>query len=713
MKIVLKFLWLGIILMSFSINAQKREYDLAKNLANEALNKLQIGAIQEADSLIKKSIAMYPVYDVLNYCSALAQLPDVLGANMIMTDLKEKVSNMPDKILCIDPVQRNMPNPVLIPVEYEKSRALFIFLMGIYEVNRLYGSRPFVIQSLADLQKTKMVKKKLKPYEMDYEITMQRAFNLANLLYNKEFDAAEKFVNDMEITISNPKEVILMYKINIEILKENYTKAEEMTQEMYKNAVFTSTADIIMFKINTLQGDNKALEYYNKIDPKLKENNSIFYQLALFYLKQKNYPTALINLDKSNALRKEKVIIADMIVEGWDFYRAYGDVYSGLKEYEKARNNYNISLLYNPDDKQTKDALDKMELLVNAEAKQDKTAPEIAITEPVPSRGLEVVTAMNDVMIKGIAQDVSAIKEVSINGVKVYSQPNGNFWGNVPMKNGANKILVVATDISGNTAEKSFEIQKSQTSSSDNKTTNISTNEKVGKNYCLLIAAQNYFDTSIPSLNKPVADAIKLKIILKRDYGFDQENIFSLFNPTTNDIKRQLLELTNTIQPKDNLVIFYAGHGIWVEKEKKGYWLMTDAQYKDTKTWLPNKDVLDLVAKLPARHTLLITDACFSGSVFKTRGIPSSAPAAIKELDNKISRVAITSGNDTEVPDESVFMKYLVKALTENKEKYLTAQKMFINQIIEAVMTETKTEPRYGTLELAGHVGGDFIFIKK
>jgi metal-dependent amidase/aminoacylase/carboxypeptidase family protein len=85
----------------------------------------------------------------------------------------------------------------------------------------------------------------------------------------------------------------------------------------------------------------------------------------------------------------------------------------------------------------------------------------------------------------------------------------------------------------------------------------------------------------------------------------------------------------------------------------------------------------------------------------------------VREMSEKISRVAITSGNDTEVPDQSVFMKYLIKALSENKEKYLTAQKMFITQIIEAVMTESKTEPRYGTLELAGHVGGDFIFIKK
>ena len=140
---------------------------------------------------------------------------------------------------------------------------------------------------------------------------------------------------------------------------------------------------------------------------------------------------------------------------------------------------------------------------------------------------------------------------------------------------------------------------------------------------------------------------------------------------------------------------------------------MANAKRNDVNTWLPNKDVLDLIAKIPSRHTLLITDACFSGGVFKTRSIGKNAPAAIQSMNEKISRVAITSGNDTEVPDESVFMKYLIKALSENKEQYLTAQKMFITQIIEAVMTETKTEPRYGTLELAGHVGGDYIFAKK
>ena len=139
---------------------------------------------------------------------------------------------------------------------------------------------------------------------------------------------------------------------------------------------------------------------------------------------------------------------------------------------------------------------------------------------------------------------------------------------------------------------------------------------------------------------------------------------------------------------------------------------MSDSRYADVSTWLPNKAVLEEISNIPSRHILLITDACFSGSVFKTRGL-SEAPTAIKEMENKITRVAITSGNDTEVPDESVFMKYLIKALSENKESYLMAQKMFINHVLEAVMTETKTEPRYGTLEMAGHIGGDFIFIKK
>ncbi|NRF37966.1 caspase family protein [Pedobacter foliorum] len=437
----------------------------------------------------------------------------------------------------------------------------------------------------------------------------------------------------------------------------------------------------------------------------------VAYTSGLIELAAKAYEPAIAKFKAAFEFKYNDLIINETS-GSWAKYRyltGRAEAHAGLKDYTKAQTDYELALLYKDDYQPAINGLAQLESHLVQEAKSDKSPPEIVITEPDIKRGLKITAAEATVMIKGVAKDPSGLKSVTINGNKIYAQNGGDFWGDVRLVDGINKFTLVAEDASGNNGELVFEIEKI-TQVAGNEISPVITQE--GKNYCLLIAAQNYDDSSIPSLENPIADAIKLKLILKSNYNFVESNILTLFNPGNKEIKRQLMELTSTLQPEDNLLIFYAGHGIWVEKEKKGYWLLTDAKYKDINTWLPNKDVLDLIAKLPSRHTLLITDACFSGSVFKTRGL-KDAPPAIKEMENKITRVAITSGNDTEVPDVSVFMKYLVKALSDNKEKYLTAQKMFINQIIEAVMTESKTEPRYGTLELAGHVGGDFIFTKK
>jgi tetratricopeptide (TPR) repeat protein len=397
---------------------------------------------------------------------------------------------------------------------------------------------------------------------------------------------------------------------------------------------------------------------------------------------------------------------------GWakfKYFTARAHAYLGLNDFIKARSDFETALLYNPQYQPAITGLANLEGKVVVARRADKTGPKIVLTEPEASRALKVVSTGSVVTIKGRAVDPSGIKTVEINGAAVYAQEDGLFWGGVTLKDGVNKVTIRATDIIGNSSEDVFQIEKQAAVSPDI----LPVTATESKNYALIIAAQNYEDSSIPSLENPVADAIKLKLTLKNNYSFAEENILTMFNPDAVDFRKKFTDVQNIVKPEDNLIIFYAGHGIWVEKEKKGYWLLTDAKRNDVNTWLENKVVLDMIAKVPSRHTLLITDACFSGSVFRTRSIGADAPPALREMSEKISRVAITSGNDTEVPDESVFMKYLVKALSENKEKYLTAQKMFINQIIEAVMTESKTEPRYGTLELAGHVGGDYIFTKK
>ncbi|WP_285060171.1 caspase family protein [Pedobacter ginsengisoli] len=437
---------------------------------------------------------------------------------------------------------------------------------------------------------------------------------------------------------------------------------------------------------------------------------SLSYYQGLLALNQKAYAQAISMFTEAMAPQKLFIFGKNKRVGAFRYYTYRAEAYAGLKDYANAKKEFEAALVYNPNYQPALDGLAKLEGNQFAALKTDKTGPEIKILEPTNTRGLKIVAAGKDVMIKGMASDPSGLKSITINGQAVYSKETGDFWGTVAMADGINKFEVLATDLAENTSKQIFEIEKAAATVD---VVPVATTEKQGKNYAVFIASQNYDDASIPSLENPIADAIKLKLILKNSYNFTDENIYSLFNPQRGDFKKKFLELKEALQPEDNLVIFYAGHGIWVDKEKKGYWLLTDAERNDINTWLPNKQVLDMIAELPSRHTLLITDACFSGSVFKSRSIGADAPAALKEMDSKITRVAITSGNDTEVPDVSVFMKYLVKALSENKDKYLSAQKMFITQIIEAVMTESKTEPRYGTLELAGHVGGDFIFSKK
>ena len=693
MKVKLQILLGLFLIVSTAFSQSKKDYEKAENLAKEANQHLLNGDVNLADSLINASIKIYPTSEVLNYAETVAQLPDVLKANMVMFKMLDKLKGLGSKVLNSAPTSSKIENGLLVQSNFkirEDNAVDVLHTLGFkaYTLNKTFGKKSDMIRSLQ--------------YILDIENLsagghISQNYHQAALIHL--YSLQGEYEKALELTEKTNK----MASLGPLIDNGEYDAALEIA------ATFGPYGDTFVFIINALKGDNdQALKYYNKIDKSIRDVPENIYYLALIDINKTDYQAAI---DKLNSISLGRRKASQSQVQSWKLFTALGKAYAGMKDYEKARDNYNIALLYDPSHQPAIEGLSKLEVKYATETAADKTPPQITITEPLLARGLKVTPAKEKVMVRGVAKDPSGLKEVSLNGKIIYSQQGGDFWGEVNLAAGLNKIEVVATDMAGNKAVQQFEIQKADQPIAQSDI--ISVVETEGKNYALFVAAQNYADSAIPSLENPVADAVKLKLILKNNYNFADANIVSLFNPESNDLRRQLLELTNILQPEDKLVIFYAGHGIWVDKEKKGYWLLTDAKRNDTNTWLPNRDVLDLIAKIPARHTLLITDACFSGSVFKTRGLGEGAPVALQEMDNKISRVAITSGNDTEVPDESVFMKYLMKALSENKEKYLTAQKMFINQIIEAVMTESKTEPRYGTLESAGHVGGDFIFSRK
>ncbi len=144
----------------------------------------------------------------------------------------------------------------------------------------------------------------------------------------------------------------------------------------------------------------------------------------------------------------------------------------------------------------------------------------------------------------------------------------------------------------------------------------------------------------------------------------------------------------------------------------------SDARRAVRSSWISNSDLRDAIVEIPARHTLLISDACFSGGLFVTREAFTREPA-LEEVDKLRSRTAMTSGALTTVPDRSVFVQYLLDRLERNAAPYLFAQDLFA-QLRQPVINNNKRQadgsiatPRYGVIQETKDEGGDFIFLRK
>ncbi|HOZ87636.1 MAG TPA: caspase family protein, partial [Bacteroidia bacterium] len=235
-----------------------------------------------------------------------------------------------------------------------------------------------------------------------------------------------------------------------------------------------------------------------------------------------------------------------------------------------------------------------------------------------------------------------------------------------------------------------------------------------GKYYAILMGVSAYRDPNIPDLDSlPIKDAMALGKVLRDQYAFDKENIIPLYNPTRRDIVTALTEISKKITTNDNLLIFYAGHGHYETENDIGYWLPVDAEVNNPSNWLYNDQLVADLKKIKSLHTLLVSDACFSGSIFKTRSVNmQDANSFVKQKYQLPSRKAITSGTLKTVPNKSAFMKYFLDRLRTNNEKFFSASQLF-RSIEEPVSNNSSSLPQFGVIQNVGDEGGDFIFIKK
>ena len=340
--------------------------------------------------------------------------------------------------------------------------------------------------------------------------------------------------------------------------------------------------------------------------------------------------------------------------------------------------------------------------------------PEIIIIQPSKTAS---ETYESSVLIKGMVKSECNLSVISVKGQEAHMMPDGTFSAKINLEEGENSIAVEAKNCAGWSKEElNFTriVREGDNAQNENLSENTEIKNLVesGKNYAVVIGISKYKDPVINDLYYPLMDARKVRDVLINGYTFDNKNVILLENPTKGKIINTLDSLNNIITANDNMLLFYAGHGTWDERTSMGYWLPADAAARVYDNWIMNSIITGYVSQINARHTLVIADACFGGSIFRTRAFMPEEEKAISELYIKTSKKAMTSGDMTEVPDESIFVKNFLRMLSENKEEYLPSEKLFF-EIKPTVVNAIDLIPQFGIIKNSGDQGGDFIFFRK
>ncbi len=244
-----------------------------------------------------------------------------------------------------------------------------------------------------------------------------------------------------------------------------------------------------------------------------------------------------------------------------------------------------------------------------------------------------------------------------------------------------------------------------------------------GSYRALVIGNNKYVDSKgvWRSLKTAQNGARSVAKLLSENYGFSDVEL--LENASRKEVLNAIESLSRRVMSKDNVLIYYAGHGFLDSETNKGFWVPVDAQGMDNTTFLRHSTIRDEMTGIASRakHTLLISDSCFSGSLLRsgTRGpAPGMADEQYyKKVSNKKSVQIMAAGGEEFVDDNyresghSPFTYFLLSELSNNTSPMLSSSELSSN-VTKAVANNVEQVPESGVLQGAGDELGEFIFIK-
>lgn len=447
-----------------------------------------------------------------------------------------------------------------------------------------------------------------------------------------------------------------------------------------------------------------------------------YYVKAVDLVSDNKLQEALLQLD--TASRKYGTEVKNLTKRCYvDILALRGYILETLGNDDDAKACYEQALVIDNRQPDVRQALENMELIRIASRTRniDKTLPVIKGVFADTARNVTQTAARDSITIKirGTAYDESGIKEVRIDNKLVKAVEEDGFFRHTLRKKTGDRspIIITASDSSGNKGTYTYN-QEPTTRGAVVGASNEATTNPMGKFYAILIAEKDYADPDLKDLNYPIRDANNLKRILTTKYTFDPKNVDTLYNRSREDILETIIARCKALGKKDNLLVFYAGHGdTSQDKEGRvdGYLVPTSAKKGLTSYFITSEEIKKALLRSNAQHVLLLLDACYSGAF--TRGGPDDVTGDLAVQWQSPSRKVMTSGNLEQVPDESFFIRYLTEFLNNNNKPFVSAKEVwdFVDKGIRDHTTEADRtkyyNPQYSAVTGVDDKGGSFIFV--
>jgi hypothetical protein len=357
--------------------------------------------------------------------------------------------------------------------------------------------------------------------------------------------------------------------------------------------------------------------------------------------------------------------------------------------------------------------------------------PTIQIIDPqvVLTRDVATVKVRSGLATRPIVGRVTApagLLSFTANDVAQEVDEEGYFKTAVTLSGGKTKISMLAVDRQGKRSMLEFFLEedaKTGTAAIVSPSKVSGQNLGLGKYYALMIGNEQY--EKLPHLNTPIADVTDIGKVLRERYGF---TVVVVPNASRYQMMEALNQMRATLTEKDNLLIYYAGHGQLDRVNSLANWLPIDADEKSNANWIASSTLTETLNTMSAKHILVVADSCYSGAMTRSSmstlqpGLSDEARQQwLKSIAESPSRTVLTSGGVEPVMDggggkHSVFAQNLIDILSENQDVLPGKQ---LSDVISARVLDIarrmnfQQRPEYAPIRFAGGESGDFIFLPK